>query len=429
MLGVVFVIMLRFRSEALSATVVALDAVQDGIGKIADSLRVISSPKPTPDLGGELSATTCTSPQFVYLTDEGVMHHCQGTGQFELIAPADPNKIWFYTPTFVDQDTISYVECFSPEAELGGSKPYSCSLIVYDLLTEQSEKLVSYQSFYTGTAHIGAEIFDHGWNSTGTQVVYLHQAYEQNPASQFGSSATVVSLYDTRTRASKVIGSLVMPAGRGGATDDEVKVVFSPDDTKVLVQAHGLTSREIVESAKEVILLGVFDVYGNQTTAPLWHEPTEWTTFGSFVSPNQLIAKQLNSGEEPDVLISIDIPTRTKTELRSAEGWYGVNALSPEQILYWSVEAETMMPEVSIVDLTTSTEVKNWPGVQLLKFLTPTTALAATYESCPLCETGMGALSGVKQTATGLLNLKTGEFTSLKIDNFRQPLSLDAYLP
>lgn len=239
--------------------------------------------------------------------------------------PGDQTQ--FRHPQFLDSQSISYIKCTYGVVEDQLEEDQFCGIYKKSLTAER--EILKVLPNVTESGQVEERFITiFGWNSTNDTVAYVADGYDL----ESNKSQQSLFVYDTDTNKSRRLDTYNTSLGRGGGVEDEVRVTFSPDDTKILVT---LTNLYPVAQADDD--QGTMFVYDTEKEERIWTEPNAWTTYGRWLNNNTFIASQRpsDSTNPQTSVIEVNPLTQTKTVLKEDVELHDIQVQNESTLIYW----------------------------------------------------------------------------------------------
>lgn len=318
--------------------------------------------------------------KLLYIKDKNVFSYDLATNKETQLTQDGSEAVAYQLPKWVSGDTISLVLCDNKSAD--GKSPYTCRLHTRELVSSTPVEIASVSSQpNTSGVQLGG-FTTYAWDSKKKQLAYL--------VDEFVDKNTSTKLYYKADASASAIllKEFVMTGGRGGSPDDTVRLEFSPDGEKLLMNFTWLYPPASAD--KDEGTLFVFDLPSKQL---VWNMKETVTSHANFLSGHILAAKQAStatdSATKPPQVVWIDLiksstdPKEGITKITDAPNWYGFEPLTKELLVFYSVASETGKG-VALEELDLTSKSKKPLKEQLLpvKVLDEKTVLVATMKKC-----------------------------------------------
>lgn len=359
----------------------------------------------------------CATDEWIFINDVSLYYYCENVGKQILISKGHDSVQWHSQPQFINAQHISYVKCKKNNYINLESTPLTCELIKHNLKTGLTESLISNQSISYGSFQSGGDIY-YSWDSKKEQLAYYYVGPLLEEADN-PDAPTYKNLYqyNLNTKTSVFLAKATEANGRWIVHDDEQKIVFSPDGTKLVFQV--LSANEY----GDVVYSQLIDVTQKKV---IWERP-EYTTFSTFLNSNKLLFKELifsqeEYGETEYNLFTLDIPSGEKRFLTKAEGWFDIKQLDENHLIFWRDKAENGKGVETVkFNLNTNQETV-WEDLLFVKMISKDFALAHSYiVSCEDPETEdeclTGGENGFVRSGSLIHNVNTGEKITDRLPN------------
>lgn len=219
-----------------------------------------------------------------------------------------------------------------------------------------------------------------------------------------------------------MLGTFSLSGGRGGSLDDEVRLEFSPDDTKLLFTNTGLYPG--IQTADQ----GTMFVYNLATKTVIWQKSQAWTTFGRWLTPTTILAKQIPQGGLGQVskgaLVRIDLVQDTvETLIPDFTGSYHVEPLDETSAVFYTMQTPQQTKKGTLFErynLQTKTRTTLREQLRSLSVIDADTVLVETLSPCyedparPEATCGMDMFNGVLPDGISFYAVTSGTLTPLR---------------
>ena len=353
----------------------------------------------------------------LYIKDGNPYHFSQFSNKEQQIATDGGQLISYSQPKWVDSNNVSFIRCIHKDTS--GKTPYTCALVRQNLDGSSKQNLIERaSSLNKNGVPVGAEFGRYSWNDSKTKLAYTAQKLTQAHP-DFGELE--VHLFDLTANSDQVLFSTAQIGGRGVLLDDDESLLFSPDNSKLLLVSTALYPNNNPSTDKGTVF--VFDL---ATKTLLWQQPKTLTTFARWLTSDQLLAKQQAVGvaNAPWNISQIDVVANKTNELGSAANIHKLEPTDINKAIYWVPQAASASGiQLEQIDLTNKTRTLIKENVLPLTVLTDGLLVQTVVPCSNKNNCTFDFYNGFEIDALGILNLTSKELKPLTIGKAAQSTS------